>query len=448
MQSKKENILNQLLSGPQLRQFEQMLAQLRNRPAKIEDWSSIHSPDKSMQADYISLKDSSNCAENFSRLVIGKLNGGLGTSMGCAGPKSLLKVRGAKTFMDLIFEQVRELNAKWNSNIPLLLMNSFYTDKETTEFIHNCDISITSFKQNMFPRLHAETLLPLDPEQYGALSWYPPGHGDFYSCLEQQGILRHFIENGKDILFISNADNLGAVADPKILNQMIEQKIPFLIEVTPKTHADVKGGTLYEQEGKLKLLEIAQVPKEHIDEFCSQEKFSVFNTNNIWINLIALEERLSKGPLNLNVIVNSKHILNKPIVQLETAIGSAVDCFDGAVGLCVPRDRFMPVKKTEDLLLVQSNIFNLLGGTLVRNPDRKNPDLPEIKFDLALNQVDEFQKCFSTIPDLLELESLEVAGQVCFEGIATLKGKVKLNGMNKPIVINNMKTIANESIES
>ena len=134
MQSKKENILNQLLSSPQRQQFEQMLTQLRDRPTKIEDWSSIHSPDKSMQADYNSLKDSSNCAENFSRLVIGKLNGGLGTSMGCAGPKSLLKVRGAKTFLDLIFEQVRELNAKWNSDIPLLLMNSFYTDKETNEF--------------------------------------------------------------------------------------------------------------------------------------------------------------------------------------------------------------------------------------------------------------------------------------------------------------------------
>jgi len=448
LQSKKENILNQLLSSPQREQFERMLKQLREKPGKIEDWSSIHSPDKSMQADYNSLKDASNSAEIFSRLVIVKLNGGLGTSMGCAGPKSLLKVRGKKTFLDLIIEQVRELNAKWKCDIPLLLMNSFYTEKESVEFIHNRDISITSFKQNMFPRLHAETLLPLDPEEWGELAWYPPGHGDFYSCLERQGLLRSLIKNGKDILFVSNADNLGAVADPKILHQMIEQKIPFLIEVTPKTRADVKGGTLYEQRGKLKLLEIAQVPEDHIDEFCSQEKFSVFNTNNIWINLIALEERLSKGPLNLNVIANSKIIQKKPIVQLETAIGSAVDCFDGSVGLCVPRDRFMPVKNTEDLLLVQSNIFNLVGGTLVRNPERKYIDLPEIKFGHPLNKVDEFQKCFSNIPDLLELESLEVTGQVCFEGISTLKGKVKLNGMNKPIVLENMKTIENECIES
>ena len=135
-------------------------------------------------------------------------------------------------------------------------------------------------------------------------------------------------------------------------------------------------------------------------------------------------------------------------MQLETAIGSAVDCFDGAVGLCVPRDRFMPVKTTEDLLLVQSNIFNLEGGRLVRNPERKHADLPEIKFDVPLHKVDEFQKCFSAIPNLLELESLEVSGQVCFEGIATLKGKVKLNGVNKPIVVENLKIIENEHIGS
>lgn len=448
MQSKKENSLEQFLNGPQREQFERMLNQLRDKPAKIQDWSSIHSPDKSMQADYDSLREPSNCANNFSRLVIGKLNGGLGTSMGCAGPKSLLKVRDEKTFLDLIIEQVRELNKKWDSDIPLLLMNSFYTDKEIAEFVKNCDIPITTFKQNMYPRLHAETLLPLDPEEWGERAWYPPGHGDFYTCLEQQGMLRQLIEDGKDILFVSNADNLGAVADPKILNYMIENNIPFLIEVTPKTPADVKGGTLYEQKGKLKLLEIAQVPEEYIDEFCSQEKFSVFNTNNIWMNLVALEERLNRGPLNLNVIVNQKTIEKKPIVQLETAIGSALDCFEGAVGLCVPRDRFMPVKKTEDLLLVQSNLFNLDGGKLVRNPERKSLQLPKISFSSPLDQVDAFKKCFSTIPDLLELESLDVAGEVYFDGTATLKGQVALRGINKPIFLENAMIIENESIES
>ena len=442
-----KNKINSLLTDSQREEFERMLSQVKKGSKKVLDWSSIHSPDESMQVNYHSLRDPGICPDNYSRLVIGKLNGGLGTSMGCSEPKSLVKVRGKKTFLDLICEQVQELNAKWDSNIPLLLMNSFYTDKKIRDFVDSSDLSITTFEQNMFPRLDPETFLPLSPDDWGDQTWYPPGHGDFYNCIEQQGILKSLIDDGKDILFMSNADNLGAVADSKILNHMIEKKIPFLMEVTPKTSADVKGGTLYEQNGKLKLLEIAQVPKEYIDDFCSQDKFSVFNTNNIWINLIALEQRLREGPLNLNVIVNQKSILGKPIVQLETAIGSAINCFEDAVGLCVSRDRFMPVKKTEDLFLVQSNIFNLDCGRLVRNEERKIDYLPEVKFGSPLNQLEAFQKCFPVIPDLLELELLDIAGRVFFEGSASLKGRVRLKGINKTMHIEKGRHIENESME-
>ena len=442
-----KNKINSLLNDPQRGEFERMLSHVKKGSKKVLDWSSIHAPDDSMQVHYHSLRDPGFCPDNYSRLVIGKLNGGLGTSMGCSYPKSLVKVRGNKTFLDLICEQVHELNAKWASDIPLLLMNSFYTDQKISEFVDNSELPITTFKQNMFPRLDPETFLPLCPDEWGDQIWYPPGHGDFYNCIEQQGILRSLIEDGKDILFMSNADNLGAVADSKILNHMIEKEIPFLMEVTPKTPADVKGGTLYEQNGKLRLLEIAQVPNEYIDDFCSQDKFSVFNTNNIWINLIALEKRLRKGPLNLNVIANQKNIQGKPIVQLETAIGSAMDCFEDAVGLCVSRDRFMPVKKTEDLFLVQSNLFNLNGGRLVRNEERKLDYLPEVKFGSPLNKLEAFQKCFPVIPDLLELELLDVAGRVCFQGSASLKGRVRLKGIDKTIHIENGRHIENESIE-
>ena len=46
----------------------------------------------------------------------------------------------------------------------------------------------------------------------------------------------------------------------------------FIMEVTDKTRADVKGGTLIEYDGKLRLLEIAQVPKEHVEDFKSISK--------------------------------------------------------------------------------------------------------------------------------------------------------------------------------
>lgn len=57
------------------------------------------------------------------------------------------------------------------------------------------------------------------------------------------------------------------------------------MEVTDKTRADVKGGTLIKYDNKLRLLEIAQVPKDHLEDFKSVKTFKIFNTNNLWIKL-------------------------------------------------------------------------------------------------------------------------------------------------------------------
>lgn len=44
--------------------------------------------------------------ELLDKLVVLKLNGGLGTTMGCVGPKSLISVRSDRTFLDLTVEQI------------------------------------------------------------------------------------------------------------------------------------------------------------------------------------------------------------------------------------------------------------------------------------------------------------------------------------------------------
>jgi UTP--glucose-1-phosphate uridylyltransferase len=85
-------------------------------------------------------------------------------------------------------------------------------------------------------------------------------------------------------------DNLGATVDLNILSMLLhpaagEQKAEFVMEVTDKTKADVKGGTLMQYENHLRLLEIAQVPKDHVEDFKSVKTFKFFNTNNLWINL-------------------------------------------------------------------------------------------------------------------------------------------------------------------
>ena len=441
--------LGQQLTDSQLNAYWGLITQYRQGPAKIQNWDSITSPDSENLLNYSSLStvSESHTASQMSRLVVGKLNGGLGTSMGCVGPKSLVTVRDNKSFLDLILEQVENLNREWKQKIPVLLMNSFYTHEATQGHLKGQDYSseIIAFQQNKFPRLQIENLTPLAQAKWGDLAYYPPGHGDFYQCIQEQGILQRLIDSGKEFLFISNADNLGATVDPVILNYMDEFNVPFLMEVTAKTPADVKGGTLYQQDGKLKLLELARVPDDKIDEFYDQKKFKVFNTNNIWINLVALNDRLKYGPLELSALVNRKNIEETPIVQLETAIGSGLECFEGAVGLSVSRERFLPVKKTDDLLLVRSNLFSLSNGKLVRNPQRKSASLPIIELGDFLQNIENFQNSFPIIPDLIDLEELMIKGDVRFEGKASLKGKVNLEGLKNVLVLPSEILIADES---
>ena len=160
---------------------------------------------------------------------------------------------------------------------------------------------------------------------------------------------------------------------------------------------------------------------------------------------MALNERLKKGPLELSALVNRKNIKETPIVQLETAIGSGLECFEGAVGLSVSRERFLPVKKTNDLLLVRSNLFSLSNGKLVRNPQRKSASLPIIELGDFLQNIENFQNSFPVIPDLVNLEELKIKGAVRFEGAASLQGKVNLQGLKDELTLPAGVVIADET---
>ena len=218
--------------------------------------------------------------------------------------------------------------------------------------------------------------------------------------------------------------------DLSILNSLLDPSLSshptYVMEVTDKTHADVKGGTLIQYENHTCLLEIAQVPKAHVDEFKSVKKFKIFNTNNLWISLGEIKRLIDAKSLDMEIIVNGKHLASGlDIIQLETAVGSAMKNFSGAIGINVPRSRFLPVKKTSDLLLVMSNLYSLQNGTLTMNPLRSFPTVPLVKLgDTHFSKVRDFLSRFASIPDLVELNHLTVSGDVTFGNGVSLKGIV------------------------
>ncbi|QPG76125.1 UTP-glucose-1-phosphate uridylyltransferase [Brettanomyces nanus] len=393
------------------------------------DWDHIRSPNPDEVVAYKSLDVEG--SENLSKLAVLKLNGGLGTSMGCVGPKSVIEVREGQSFLDLAVRQIEFLNKKYDTDVPLLLMDSFNTDADTQLIVKKYQshrIRIRTFNQSCYPRITKDSLLPVPQSCDDDLSfWYPPGHGDLFEAIVQSGELDHLIEEGKEVLFVSNCDNLGATVDMKILNHMVETNSEYIMELTDKTRADVKGGTLINYEGQVRLLEIAQVPKEHVEEFKSIKKFTNFNTNNLWINLKAIKRLVEADSLRMEIIPNGKSISvgnsEMGVLQLETACGAAIRHFKGAHGVVVPRSRFLPVKTSSDLLLVKSDMFNLRHGTLVLDPARFGGS-PLVKLGSKFKKVSDFQKRIPHMPKVIELDHLTVTGDVYFGRDVQLKGTV------------------------
>ena len=188
-------------------------------------------------------------------------------------------------------------------------MNSFNTDEDTARIIRkyaNHNIDILTFNQSRYPRVNRETNLPVPRHPGDKSGWFPPGHGDLFNAITNSGLVDKLLAAGKEYIFVSNSDNLGAVVDLPILQHMIDSQAEFLMEVTDKTKADVKGGTLINYDGAVRLLEIAQVPNDHVEDFKSVRKFKIFNTNNLWINLKAIKRVMDDQELDLEIIVNHK----------------------------------------------------------------------------------------------------------------------------------------------
>jgi len=396
-------------------------------------WDRIAPPQPSQVVSYGDLEHSESVAF-LNKLAVLKLNGGLGTSMGCVGPKSVIEVRDGMSFLDLSVRQIEHLNETYNVNVPFVLMNSFNTDEDTSSIIKKYEghkIDILTFNQSRFPRIYKDSLLPVPKSYESPISdWYPPGHGDVFESLYNSGILDKLIARGVEIIFLSNVDNLGAVVDLKILQHMIETRSEYIMELTDKTKADVKGGTIIDLDNSVRLLEIAQVAKEHVQEFKSIKKFKYFNTNNIWLNLRAVKRVVENNELEMEIIPNAKTIpadkkgeSDISIVQLETAVGAAIRHFKNAHGVNVPRKRFLPVKTCSDLLLVKSDLYSLKHGQLNIDQARFGP-APLIKLGTDFKKVSDFQKRIPSIPKIIELDHLTITGAVNLGRGVTLKGTV------------------------
>ena len=328
-------------------------------PDTIEDFTDAHASDEDREA--------------LAATAIIKLNGGLGTSMGLDKAKTLLTVKDGLTFLDLIVRQVQWARKHFGVRLPLVFLHSFSTRADVLAALEAYPgLAVAGLPLDMMqseePKLLQSDLTPVSWPPNPKLEWCPPGHGDLYPTLLDSGILDSLLDKGFKYASVSNSDNLGASPSAVLAGWFARSGAPFATEITKRTPMDVKGGHIARRksDGRLILRESAQTPPEEMVYFTDPAIHPYAHCNNLWFDLAALKAKLDQtgGVLGLPLIRNAKTVdptdpTSPAVVQIESAMGAAIESFEGARAIAVPRSRFLPVKTTNELTLLRSDIVTL-----------------------------------------------------------------------------------------
>merc|ERR1712176_279001 len=365
--------------------------------------------------------------------------------------KSLLPVVDGNTFLDLIAKQVDFMKTKFASpDLKFMLMNSFSTSSDTLAALSKYpDLGTGAdleFVQNKAPKVTKSDLTPASWSDNPSHEWCPPGHGDLYPAMLGSGTLDKLLASGMKYMFVSNSDNLGATMDLKILTHFVQSGAPFMMEVAQRTDADKKGGHLATKkaDGGLTLRESAQCPPEDEKAFQDTSKYTYFNTNNLWVDLVKLKEAFDKqgGSLPLPVMVNDKTVdprdkASTKVIQLETAMGAAISCFEGATALLIPRTRFAPVKKCDDLIALRSDAYVVTEDFRIQLAPERGGVPPLVKLDDRYKFVDAMDTIIPNgTPSLKECSKLTIKGEIELSAGVICKGEVTFSngGEGKKVV--------------
>jgi UTP--glucose-1-phosphate uridylyltransferase len=324
-----------------------------------------------------------------------------------------------------------------------MFMNSFRTRRDTLAALADqpgleVDGLPLDFLQNQEPKLRRDDLTPVHWPPDPVLAWCPPGHGDLYTALRASGTLAALTAAGYRYAFVSNADNLGAVPDPRLAGWFATSGAPFAAEACRRTASDRKGGHLAvrRSDGRLVVRESAQTRPEDEATFGDINRHRYFNTNSLWLDLHALSDELDAcdGVLRLPLIRNIKNVdpsdsSSPEVIQIETAMGAAVELFDGATAIEVDRSRFVPVKTTNDLLVLRSDVYRVNDqGGLEIAPERDRP-APFVDLDPAYYKLlADFDARFPAgPPSLVDADRFVVRGDVVFDAGYVVRGDVTVD---------------------
>ncbi|MDO5286933.1 MAG: UTP--glucose-1-phosphate uridylyltransferase [Actinomycetia bacterium] len=408
---------------------------------QLEEGSTGIIPESSIEpvpdlARYEDLAGSDDDRDALAQTAVIRLNGGLGTSMGLSRAKSLLPVRDGLTFLDLIARQVLWARERYQVRLPLVLLHSFSTRDDSLAALAGYDLQVGGLPLDMMqsqePKLLVDDLSPVSWPADPRLEWCPPGHGDIYPTLLESGLLDALLQEGFRYACVANSDNLGAAPSARLAGWFARCGAAFAAEVTPRTPMDVKGGhsARRRSDGRLVLRETAQTTPDDMRFFTDPAVHPYASTNNLWFDLAQLRQTLSErnGVLGLALIRNQKTVDPRDpgtpaVYQVESAMGAAIECFDQATAIVVPRSRFVPVKSTNELLLLRSDAYRLDDSWV---PRATVSPMPVVTLGGAYRNLADYEERLPYPPSLTRARSLSVQGDWRFGKGVVVEGDVVL----------------------
>ncbi len=282
------------------------------------------------------------------------LAGGMATRFGGAVKAGVEAVLG-RTFLELKLADFAGVAERAKVALPVYLMTSFATDgavREMARTLASPALAIECFAQSVSVRLTPEG--DVFREDDGAVSLYAPGHGDLLTSIRRAGVLGRFREQGGEILFVSNVDNLGATLDPAVIGAHLASGAKVTVECAAKEPKD-KGGAPARVDGRVQIVESFRFP-----EGFDQDRIPVFNTNTLVLDAEAIDREF-----DLTWFAVTKSVDGRDAIQLERLVGELTAFLPSSFLLVErtgPDGRFLPVKDPEELERRRAGIVEALSA--------------------------------------------------------------------------------------
>lgn len=293
--------------------------------------------------------------------------GGQGTRLGHNGPKGTFKldVYGkGKYLFEILADNLKEANKKYNTTIPWYIMTSKENNKDTIEFLEKNNYfgynknKVEIFTQGGLPLIDMQGKMLIGKDL--KIREASDGNGGTYSSLRQSGCLADMKEKGIKWVFIGSVDNaLLKMADVTLLGMAIKQKVQIASKSVVKANPHEKVGVFCRMNKCPKVIEYTELPEKMAEETDVNGELK-YGESHIMCNLYTIEaiEKISKEPLiyhsarKKNAYVNEE---GKEIIpeepnsyKFESFIFDAFEFFDDIAILRGKReDDFAPVKNKE-----------------------------------------------------------------------------------------------------